>query len=130
MALLAAQTLGVGPSRCLAAGPSTCQPVQVLRPRPCSCAARSRLPLPAVCSAATVESHAPSTSQAMHVLAPCAAGRLIYNGTAWVEEHRIRGYEVGPDQKTTISTIANLLQARTAVLEPWLTAQLLCARLG
>ncbi|KAK9820844.1 hypothetical protein WJX81_006136 [Elliptochloris bilobata] len=43
-------------------------------------------------------------------MAPCAAGRLIYKGTAWVEEHRIRGYEVGPDQKTTITTIANLLQ--------------------
>ena len=27
-----------------------------------------------------------------------------------MEEHRIRGYEVGPDQKTTITTIANLLQ--------------------
>jgi hypothetical protein len=65
----------------------------------------------------------------MHVLAPCAAGRLIYDGTAWVEEHRIRGYEVGPDQKTTISTIANLLQARTATLQPWLTTQLPCARL-
>lgn len=31
-------------------------------------------------------------------------------GKAWVEEHRIRGYEVGPDQKTTITTMANLLQ--------------------
>ena len=27
-----------------------------------------------------------------------------------MEEHRIRGYEVGPDQKTTITTMANLLQ--------------------
>lgn len=41
---------------------------------------------------------------------PCAAGRLTDDGTAFLEEHRIRGYEVGPDQKTTIVTIANLLQ--------------------
>jgi hypothetical protein len=27
-----------------------------------------------------------------------------------MEEHRIRAYEVGPDQRTTIVTIANLLQ--------------------
>ncbi len=41
---------------------------------------------------------------------PCEAGRLTDDGTAFLEEHRIRGYEVGPDQKTTIVTIANLLQ--------------------
>ena len=40
----------------------------------------------------------------------CAAGRLSEDGTAFLEEHRIRGYEVGPDQKTTIVTLANLLQ--------------------
>lgn len=41
---------------------------------------------------------------------PCEAGRLTDDGTAFLEEHRIRGYEVGPDQQTTIVTIANLLQ--------------------
>ena len=40
----------------------------------------------------------------------CAAGHLSQDGTAFLEEHRIRGYEVGPDQQTTIVTMANLLQ--------------------
>jgi len=39
-----------------------------------------------------------------------AAGVLQDNATLFVEEHRIRAYEVGADQKTTISTVANLLQ--------------------
>lgn len=37
-------------------------------------------------------------------------GQLQHNATVFVEEHRIRAYEVGADQKTTISTVANLLQ--------------------
>ena len=37
-------------------------------------------------------------------------GELQHNATVFVEEHRVRAYEVGADQKTTISTIANLLQ--------------------
>ena len=40
----------------------------------------------------------------------CAAGHLSEDGTAFLEEHRIRAYEVGPDQQTTIVTMANLLQ--------------------
>ena len=40
----------------------------------------------------------------------CAAGHVSEDGTAFLEEHRIRGYEVGPDQQTTIVTMANLLQ--------------------
>ena len=43
----------------------------------------------------------------------CAAGHLSQDGTAFLEEHRIRGYEVGPDQQTTIVTMANLLQVMT-----------------
>ncbi len=39
-------------------------------------------------------------------------GRLSPDSTIFMEEHRIRAYEVGPDQRTTIVTIANLLQAR------------------
>ena len=39
-----------------------------------------------------------------------AAGQLRGNKTSFVEQHRIRAYEVGPDQRTTIVTIANLLQ--------------------
>lgn len=42
-----------------------------------------------------------------------APGVLQHNATIFVEEHRIRAYEVGADQKTTISTIANLLQVQT-----------------
>jgi hypothetical protein len=45
-----------------------------------------------------------------------AAGVLQDNATLFVEEHRIRAYEVGADQKTTISTIANLLQVLTCSL--------------
>lgn len=41
-------------------------------------------------------------------------------GKAWVEEHRIRGYEVGPDQKTTITTMANLLQVLCPLPSPQL----------
>ena len=37
-------------------------------------------------------------------------GQLQHNATLFVEEHRIRAYEVDADQKTTISTVANLLQ--------------------
>ena len=40
-----------------------------------------------------------------------AAGYLANNSTSYKEEHKIRAYEVGPDQKTSIVTIANLLQA-------------------
>lgn len=39
-----------------------------------------------------------------------AAGQLRGNSTSFVENHRIRAYEVGPDQRATIVTIANLLQ--------------------
>lgn len=43
--------------------------------------------LPVACNAAAVDSSlAPSTSQPVHILTPCAAGRLIYNGTvSWVQ---------------------------------------------
>ena len=44
------------------------------------------------------------------VLPAPAPGELQHNATVFVEEHRIRAYEVGADQKTTISTMANLLQ--------------------
>lgn len=35
---------------------------------------------------------------------------LSHDLRSFSEEHRIRAYEVGPDQRTTIATIANLLQ--------------------
>ena len=82
MPLFASQLQGAAPVRSLAAPSASSQAVSGLRPRTCSCPGRSRQPPPVVCSAATVESSlAASTSQPVHVLAPCAAGRLIYGGT-------------------------------------------------
>lgn len=50
-----------------------------------------------------------------------AAARMTRGNRAFEEEHRIRGYEVGPDQKTTMITIANLLQeaASNHVVSMW-----------
>lgn len=39
-----------------------------------------------------------------------AVSRLAEKVTTFIEEHRIRGYEAGPDRKATIVTIADLLQ--------------------
>lgn len=39
-----------------------------------------------------------------------AGGSFENDATSFWEEHRVRAYEVGPDQKATIVTIANLLQ--------------------
>ncbi len=36
--------------------------------------------------------------------------RMISDGRAFEEEHRIRGYEVGPNRRATMMSIANLLQ--------------------
>jgi hypothetical protein len=49
------------------------------------------------------------------VLPAPSPGRLLNKATSFIDEQRIRGYEVGPDQKTTILTIANLLQVRDKV---------------
>ena len=82
MPLFASHLQGVAPVRSLAAPSASSQVVPGLRPRTCSCPGRSRQPLPVLCGAATVESSlAASTSQPVHILAPCAAGRLIYGGT-------------------------------------------------
>ncbi|KAK9804180.1 hypothetical protein WJX73_009384 [Symbiochloris irregularis] len=37
-------------------------------------------------------------------------GQLLHGRTAFQEEHKIRSYECGPDQATTVFTISNLLQ--------------------
>lgn len=42
------------------------------------------------------------------------AAQFLPDRSAFSEQHRIRGYEVRPDQRTTIVTIANLLQVRSA----------------
>ncbi len=77
------------------AGPST-TPV-------CSAAVQIREILPAASNNGVKVSH-------KEMSAP-AAGYLANNSTSYKEEHKIRAYEVGPDQKTSIVTIANLLQA-------------------
>lgn len=41
---------------------------------------------------------------------PPKPSRMVKDNRGFEEEHRIRGYEVGPDRKTTMITIANLMQ--------------------
>ena len=43
-----------------------------------------------------------------------SAGSFLPDKRSFREEHRIRGYEVSPDQRATIVTIANLLQVSSA----------------
>jgi hypothetical protein len=47
--------------------------------------------------------------------------RMILDDRAFVEEYRIRGYEVGPSGETSILTIANLMQevASNHVVSLW-----------
>ncbi len=47
------------------------------------------------------------------VLPTPRAAALACDERSFFEEHRIRAYEVGPDQRCTIVTIANLLQVRS-----------------
>ncbi len=68
------------------------------------------------CKAATLErqveaeAEAPEVRVTREILPPPASGQLLDQGTAFCEEHRVRAYEVGPDQRATIVTIANLIQ--------------------
>lgn len=65
------------------------------------------------CEATRAEAHEDEHVSRDTLPAP-SPGQLQHNATVFVEEHRIRAYEVGADQKTTISTIANLLQVCTS----------------
>ncbi len=47
---------------------------------------------------------------AMPELPAPASGKFMPEFTSFSEEHRIRGYEAGPDQRATIVAMANLLQ--------------------
>lgn len=49
-------------------------------------------------------------SVAMPELPAPASGTFTPGWTSFVEEHRVRGYEAGPDQGATIVSVANLLQ--------------------
>ena len=64
------------------------------------------------CHTAALEREAVSTAApgSQDCLPAPQPGRLQNNATNFVEEHRIRAYEVGADQKATLITLANLLQ--------------------
>ena len=74
----------------------------------------------AQCKAATLERQVEAQPEAVpepritrEILPPPASGQLLDQGTAFCEEHRVRAYEVSPDQRATIVTVANLIQARS-----------------
>lgn len=66
------------------------------------------------CYTATIEREVQTaqTPGSQDCLPAPAPGRLENNAQNFVEEHRIRAYEVGVDQKATLITLANLLQVR------------------
>jgi hypothetical protein len=49
-------------------------------------------------------------------MAPSGLYGLDDGAESFTEQHRIRSYEVGPDQRTSIVTIANLLQVNITFL--------------
>ena len=61
-------------------------------------------------AALELEAISAATPGSQDCLPAPAPGRLQNNATNFVEEHRIRAYEVGADQKATLITLANLLQ--------------------
>jgi len=56
----------------------------------------------------------PTSSKVAHLSFPEASAPPQFSPAcdSFSETHRIRGYEVRPDQRTTIVTVANLLQVR------------------
>lgn len=85
------------------------------RALPCHvAAAASREPtaLRAVAGVRSPEVEAPSTQlkPAVESFPAIDASRLLDDNRSFVESHRIRGNEVGPDQKTGMISIATLLQ--------------------
>uniref|UniRef100_A0A2Z5X8I3 Acyl-[acyl-carrier-protein] hydrolase n=1 Tax=Eudorina sp. NIES-3984 TaxID=1941220 RepID=A0A2Z5X8I3_9CHLO len=61
------------------------------------------------CRVATVESYA-ETDVAINQFPGPSPGSFLPDKRSFREEHRIRGYEVSPDQRATVVTVANLLQ--------------------
>lgn len=51
--------------------------------------------------------------------APGASAFVLPGWRSFQEEHRVRGYEVSPNQRAPIVTIANLLQVRRPVCPGW-----------
>lgn len=63
------------------------------------------------CRAASITAEAVALPTVAHIALPAPeAAHFEDDGTAFVEEFRIRGNEAGPDQRANIITIANLLQ--------------------
>ena len=89
-------------SRCRSAGPDA--------------GSRSADAAGVACRAAVLDYEAPTQYRpppsSGQVIPNATSGRLINSGSAFVESHRIRAYECGPDQKTTIITMSNILQVR------------------
>ena len=69
------------------------------------------------CYTATIEREVQTaqTPGSQDCLPAPAPGRLENTAQDFVEEHRIRAYEVGVDQKATLITLANLLQVRISI---------------
>ena len=65
------------------------------------------------CAAAAVEATTTVAPPAVAYteLPPCRAPKFVHRNTVFTEEFRIRGNEAGPDQRTNIISIANLMQA-------------------
>ena len=76
------------------------------------------------CQAATLSNAPASTNGSIktagNILPAPRAGQLAEEATAYVEEHRIRAYEADPTQRTTIVTIANLLQVCHSNFFKWM----------
>lgn len=118
------------------------RPIAQQRLHICSNKASTQKPVQAQaaqCKAATLERQVetepdsvPEPRITREILAPPASGQLLDQGTAFCEEHRVRAYEVSPDQRATIVTIANLIQASSQLSSFGLAASMhicgLCCR--
>ena len=77
-----------------------------------TCKRLQRQPL-LTCRSAAVQASEVSLFQ--EVFPAPAPGQFAPDKLRFSEEHRIRGYEVAPDQRANVVTVANLLQVRRHV---------------
>lgn len=75
-----------------------------------ACCSTSGRPAPKKLNASAAVEPATVPTVALDSMRAPEPGHFVDNYTAFREQHRIRGYEAGPDQKANIITIANLLQ--------------------
>ena len=72
------------------------------------------------CSSAAAVDTVQSVDVAVAEFPAAAPGRFVDDNTAFVQEFPVRGYEVAPNQRASMVTIANLLQVRaTSQLRRW-----------